>query len=78
MRSFHHQTENIHSLSEDELLSLADFNSSSELDLQTNDWGLTQACFDWTNTGYRDMYLTVTIDGEDVEIPSHLDIYRGV
>ncbi len=60
-------------LSEDELLSLADFNSSSEeISKQTIEGDLTQACFDWTNTGYRDMYLTVTIDGEDVEIPSYV------
>ena len=60
-------------LSQDELVSLADFNSSSEeISKQTIEGDLTQACFDWTNTGYRDMYLTVTIDGEDVEIPSYV------
>ncbi len=60
-------------LSEDELVALADFNSSSEeISKQTIEGDLTQACFDWTNTGYRDMYLTVTIDGEDVEIPSYV------
>jgi hypothetical protein len=60
-------------LSEDELISLADFNSSSEEAIkQTIEGDLTQACFDWTSTGYRDMYLTITIDGEDVEIPSYV------
>ena len=60
-------------LSQDELVALADFNSSSEeISKQTIEGDLTQACFDWTNTGYRDMYLTVTIDGEDVEIPSYV------
>ena len=60
-------------LSEDELTSLADFNSSSEEVIkQTIEGDLTHACFDWTNTGYRDMYLTITIDGEDVEIPSYV------
>ena len=60
-------------LSQDELVSLADFNSSSEeISKQTIEGDLTQACFDWTNTGYRDMYLTITIDGEDVEIPSYV------
>ena len=60
-------------LSEDDLMSLADFNSSSEEAVkQTIEGDLTQACFDWTNTGYRDMYVTITIDGEDVEIPSYV------
>ena len=60
-------------LSQDELISLADFDSTSEETAkQTIEGDLTQACFDWTNTGYRDMYLTVTIDGEDVEIPSYV------
>ena len=60
-------------LSQDELVALADFNSSSEeISKQTIEGDLTQACFDWTNTGYRDMYLTITIDGEDVEIPSYV------
>lgn len=60
-------------LSEEELISLADFNSSSEESVrQTIEGDLTQACFDWTNTGYRDMYVTITIDGEDIEIPSYV------
>ena len=60
-------------LSQDELISLADFDSTSEETAkQTIEGDLTQACFDWTNTGYRDMYLTITIDGEDVEIPSYV------
>tara|TARA_X000000368_G_scaffold249624_1_gene197157 strand:- start:70 stop:1410 length:1341 start_codon:yes stop_codon:yes gene_type:complete len=60
-------------LSQDELLSLADFNSSSEEAVKlTIEGDLTEACFDWTSTGYRDMYITITIDGEDVEIPSYV------
>ena len=60
-------------LSEDELISLADFNSTSEEAVkQTIEGDLTHACFDWTTTGYREMYLTITIDGEDVEIPSYV------
>ena len=60
-------------LSQDELLSLADFNSSSEEAVKlTIEGDLTEACFDWTSTGYRDMYITITIDGEDVEVPSYV------
>ncbi len=60
-------------LSDDELISLADFNSASEEAVkQTIEGDLTHACFDWTTTGYREMYLTITIDGEDVEIPSYV------
>ncbi len=60
-------------LSEDDLLSLTNFNSTSE---QTEEifieGDVTQACFDWTEAGYRDMYLTINADGEDISIPSYV------
>lgn len=60
-------------LTEDELISLTNFNSTEEEEVKTFVEGdLTEACFDWTTTGYRDMYVTITIDSEDVEIPSYV------
>lgn len=60
-------------LSEEELLSLADFemssNSSEEIMI---DGDVTKSCFDWTDSVYRDMYLTITRDGSDVLIPSYI------
>jgi len=60
-------------LSEEELLSLADFemssNSSEEILI---DGDVTKSCFDWTDSVYRDMYLTITRDGSDVLIPSYI------
>ena len=33
---------------------------------------VTKACFDWAETTYRDMYLTITIDEEYVPIPNYI------
>jgi len=60
-------------LTEEELISLTNFNSTEEEEVKTFVEGdLTEACFDWTTTGYRDMYVTITVDSEDVEIPSYV------
>lgn len=60
-------------LSEEELLGLADFqmssNSTEEILIEGD---VTRSCFDWTDSVYRDMYLTITRDGSDVLIPSYI------
>tara|TARA_B100001996_G_scaffold264655_1_gene206489 strand:- start:75 stop:1442 length:1368 start_codon:yes stop_codon:yes gene_type:complete len=60
-------------LSEEDLLGLADFemssNSSDEMMIEGD---VTKSCFDWTDSVYRDMYLTITRDGSDVIIPSYI------
>ena len=60
-------------LSEEELLSLADFEMSSISSEEIMiDGDVTKSCFDWTDSVYRDMYLTITRDGSDVLIPSYI------
>jgi hypothetical protein len=36
------------------------------------DGDVTKSCFDWTESIYRDMYLTITKDGSDILIPSYV------
>jgi len=60
-------------LSEGELLALADFEMSSNVSEEILIEGdVTKYCFDWTDSIYRDMYLTITRDGSDVLIPSYI------
>ena len=60
-------------LSDDELISLADFGMTQggreEIKIEGD---VTEACFDWTDSVYRDMYLTISIDGEDIPVPSYI------
>lgn len=60
-------------LSDDELISLADFGMTQggreEIKIEGE---VTEACFDWTDSVYREMYLTITIDGEDIPVPSYI------
>ena len=60
-------------LSDDELISLANFGmtqgAQEEIEIEGD---VTEACFDWTDSVYRDMYLTITIDGEDLPVPSYI------
>ena len=60
-------------LSEEELLALADFemtsNSSTNFLIEGD---VTKSCFDWTDSVYRDMYLTITVDGSDFPIPRYI------
>ena len=64
-------------LSEEELLSLTTLTNNT--DEETTDTPsimiegeITQECFDWADSTYRDMYLTLTIDGEYIPIPSYV------
>jgi len=60
-------------LSEEDLLALADFEMSSNSSVEIFIEGdVTESCFDWTESIYRDMYLTITKDGSDVLIPSYI------
>ncbi|MEC7436177.1 MAG: SGNH/GDSL hydrolase family protein [Candidatus Thermoplasmatota archaeon] len=64
-------------LSEEDLLSLTTLtNNSEEETMQQSsifiEGDVTKACFDWAETTYRDMYLTITIDEEYVPIPSYI------
>lgn len=60
-------------LSDDDLISLADFGMTQggreEIKIEGD---VTEACFDWTDSVYRDMYLTISIDGEDIPVPSYI------
>ncbi len=60
-------------LSQEDLIALTSFNSTSEETEKTFIEGdVTEACFDWTDASYRDMYLTITVDGEDVPVPRYV------
>lgn len=61
-------------LSEEDLLALTDFNGNSEPVSEEIliEGDVTRACFDWTESIYRDMYLTISIDGSDVPVPSYV------
>lgn len=60
-------------LTEEELLALADFEMSSNSTVEILiDGDVTKSCFDWTESIYRDMYLTITKDGSDILIPSYV------
>ena len=64
-------------LSEEDLLSLTTLTNNSEEETMQHssifiEGDVTKACFDWAETIYRDMYLTITIDEEYVPIPSYI------
>ncbi len=61
-------------LSEEELLALTDFNGTSDPVVEDIliEGEVTDACFDWTESIYREMYLTIVIDGSDVPVPSYV------
>ena len=64
-------------LSEEDLLSLTTLTNNSEEDtIEPSsifiEGDVTKECFDWAETTYRDMYLTITIDDEYVPIPSYV------
>ena len=64
-------------LSEEDLLSLTTLtNNSEEETIEPSsifiEGDVTKECFDWAETTYRDMYLTITIDEEYVPIPSYV------
>ena len=64
-------------LSEEDLLSLTTLtNNSEEETIEPSsifiEGDVTKECFDWAETAYRDMYLTITIDEEYVPIPSYV------
>ena len=64
-------------LSEEDLLSLTTLTNNSEEETMQHssifiEGDVTKACFDWAETTYRDMYLTITIDEEYVPIPSYI------
>jgi hypothetical protein len=64
-------------LSEEDLLSLTTLTNNSEEETVQHssifiEGDVTKACFDWAETIYRDMYLTITIDEEYVPIPSYI------
>jgi hypothetical protein len=67
-------------LSDQELLNLTNFNSSVEEEIEKPfiEGDITQECFEWTETSYRDMYLTITIDGEDLPIPEYIGFNTGI
>ena len=64
-------------LSEEDLLSLTTLTNNSEEETMQHssifiEGDVTKACFDWAETTYRDMYLTITIDEEYVPIPNYI------
>ena len=64
-------------LSEEDLLSLTTLTNNSEEETMEPssifiEGDVTKECFDWAETTYRDMYLTITIDDEYVPIPSYV------
>ena len=64
-------------LSEEDLLSLTTLTNNSEEETMESssifiEGDVTKECFDWAETTYRDMYLTITIDEEYVPIPSYV------
>ena len=64
-------------LSEEDLLSLTTLTNNSEEETMEPssiliEGEVTKECFDWAETTYRDMYLTITIDDEYVPIPSYV------
>ena len=59
-------------LTEAELLALADFEEVEEVSEITIEGDVTKACFDWTEANYRQLYLTVINDGENVVIPNYI------
>ena len=64
-------------LSEEDLLSLTTLTNNSEEETMEPssifiEGDVTKECFDWAETAYRDMYLTITIDEEYVPIPSYV------
>ena len=64
-------------LSEEDLLSLTTLTNNSEEETMQHssifiEGDVTKACFDWAETTYRDMYLTITIDEQYVPIPSYI------
>tara|TARA_B100000131_G_scaffold81902_1_gene78936 strand:- start:1428 stop:2843 length:1416 start_codon:yes stop_codon:yes gene_type:complete len=64
-------------LSEEDLLSLTTLTNNSEEETMEPssifiEGDVTKECFDWAETTYRDMYLTITIDEEYVPIPSYV------
>lgn len=64
-------------LSEENLLSLTTLTNNSEEETMEPssifiEGDVIKECFDWAETTYRDMYLTITIDEEYVPIPSYV------
>jgi len=64
-------------LSEEDLLSLTTLTNNSEEETMEPssifiEGDVTKECFDWAETTYRDMYLTITIDEEYIPIPSYV------
>ncbi len=60
-------------LTDEQLLDLADFGMSETVDeVIIIEGDLTKACFDWSTSIYRQMYLTITSNGVDIPIPSYV------
>lgn len=63
-------------LTEEELLSLTisddSENIEDEEELMTIEGDVSKACFDWTQYDYRQLYLTISKDGETVTIPRYI------
>ncbi|MBI88387.1 MAG: hypothetical protein CMB67_05120 [Euryarchaeota archaeon] len=60
-------------LSEEDLLALADFSLSEQPnEVISIDGDITKACFDWSESSYRQMYLSISNNGEDIPVPSYI------
>ncbi len=60
-------------LSEEELIALADFSLSEQPNEEIMIEGdVTKACFDWSESSYRQMYLSISNNGEDIPVPSYI------
>tara|TARA_B100000941_G_scaffold170557_1_gene121509 strand:- start:856 stop:2271 length:1416 start_codon:yes stop_codon:yes gene_type:complete len=64
-------------LSEEELLSLTTLiNNTDEDSTEPSsifiEGDITEECFDWADSTYRDMYVTITIDSKYIPIPSYV------
>ncbi len=64
-------------LSEEELLSLTTLTNNTDEDSTEPasifiEGEITEECFDWAESTYRDMYVTITIDSEYIPIPSYV------
>ena len=54
------------------MLALADFEEVEEVTEITIEGDVTKACFDWTEANYRQLYLTIINNGENVVIPNYI------
>ena len=64
-------------LSEEDLLSLTTLTNNTDEDSTEPasifiEGDITEECFDWAESTYRDMYVTITIDSEYTPIPSYV------